>query len=147
MQSLEHSAPELGLHLLPVDFGATGDLDTAFARMEEGGAQAMIVIAGALTFINHARIAALALAHHLPSCSGFRQSVQAGGLISLGPDLAAIARQGASYIDKIIHGSKPGDLPVQQPERYDIYLNLKTAKMLGVNIPPSLFARADEVIE
>jgi putative ABC transport system substrate-binding protein len=65
-----------------------------------------------------------------------------GGAISLGPDLAAIARQGASYIDKIIHGSKPGDLPVQQPERY-----LKTAKMLGLNIPPSLFARADEVIE
>jgi hypothetical protein len=75
MQSLEHSAPELGLHLLPVDFGAAGDLDTAFARMEQGGAQALIVIAGALTFVNHARIAALALAHHLPSRSGFRQSV------------------------------------------------------------------------
>jgi putative tryptophan/tyrosine transport system substrate-binding protein len=142
MQSLERSAPKLGVHLLPVDFDAA-----AFAQMEEGGAQAVIVIAGAVTFVNHARIAALALAHHLPSCSGFRQSVQAGGLISLGPDLAAIARQGAGYVDKIIHGGKPADLPVEQPERYDIYLNLKTAKALGLNIPPSLLARADEVIE
>jgi putative tryptophan/tyrosine transport system substrate-binding protein len=147
MQSLERSAPQLGVRLLPVDFGAAGDLDAAFSQMEESGAQAVIVVAGALAFVNHARIAELALAHHLPSCSGNRESVQAGGLISLGPDLAVIARQGADYVDKIIHGRKPADLPVQQPERYDIYLNLKTAKALGLNIPPSLLARADEVIE
>ena len=107
----------------------------------------MIVVAGALAFVHHARIAELALAHHLPSCSGNRESVQAGGLISLGPDLAVIARQGADYIDKIIHGRKPADLPVQQPERYEIYLNLKTAKALNVSIPASLLARADGVIE
>jgi putative tryptophan/tyrosine transport system substrate-binding protein len=83
----------------------------------------------------------------LPSCSGNRESVQDGGLISLGPDLAGIARQGADYVDKIINGRKPADLPVQQPERYDICLNLKSAKALGLSIPPSLLARADEVIE
>jgi putative tryptophan/tyrosine transport system substrate-binding protein len=147
MQSLERSAPQLGIRLLPVDFGVVGDLDAAFAQMEESGAQAVIVVAGALAFVHHARIAELALAHRLPSCSGNRESVQAGGLISLGPDLAIIARQGADYVDKVIHGTKPADLPVQQPERYDIYLNLKTAKALGLSIPPSLLARADEVIE
>jgi putative tryptophan/tyrosine transport system substrate-binding protein len=148
MQSLERSAPELGVSLLPVDFGTTSDLDAAFAQIEEKTeAQALIVVAGALTFVNHARISALALAHSLPSCSGNRESVEDGGLISLGPDLAGIARQGADYVDKIIHGRKPADLPVQQPERYDVYLNLKTAKALGLSIPPSLLARADEVIE
>jgi putative tryptophan/tyrosine transport system substrate-binding protein len=147
MQSLEASAPQLGVRLLPVDFGAVGDLDAAFAQMEESGAQAVIVVAGALAFVHHARIAELALAHRLPSCSGNRESVQAGGLISLGPDLAVIARQGGDYIDKIIHGRKPADLPVQQPERYEIYLNLKTAKALNLSIPASLLARADGVIE
>jgi putative tryptophan/tyrosine transport system substrate-binding protein len=105
----------------------------------------LIVVAGALAFVNDARIAELALAHRLPSCSGNRQSVQAGGLISLGPDLAVIAQQGAGYVDKIIHGSMPADLPVQQPERYEICLNLKTAKALSLSVPPSL--PADEVIE
>jgi putative tryptophan/tyrosine transport system substrate-binding protein len=147
MQSLEASAPQLGINLLPIDFAAVGDLDAAFAQMEESGAQAVIVVAGALAFVHHARIAELALAHHLPSCSGNRESVQAGGLISLGPDLAVIARQGADYVDKIIHGRKPADLPVQQPERYEIYLNLKTAKALNLSIPASLLARADGVIE
>jgi putative tryptophan/tyrosine transport system substrate-binding protein len=147
MQSLERSAPQLGVSLLRVDFAAAGDLNAAFAQMQESGAQALIVVAGALAFVHHARIAELALAHRLPSCSGNRESVQAGGLVSLGPDLAVIARQGADYIDKIIHGRKPADLPVQQPERYEIYLNLKTAKALNLSIPASLLARADGVIE
>ena len=147
MQSLEASAPQLGVNLLPVDFAAVGDLDGAFAQMEESRAQAVLVVAGALAFVHHARIAELALAHRLPSCSGNRESVQAGGLISLGPDLAVIARQGADYVDKIIHGRKAADLPVQQPERYEIYLNLKTARALNLNIPASLLARADGVVE
>ena len=107
----------------------------------------MVVIAGSLTYTAGTRIASLAPEHRLPSCGGFRETVQAGGLVSLGPDGVAIARQGAVDVDKIIHRSKPGDLPVGQPERYEIYLNLKTAKALGLTIPPSLIARADEVIE
>jgi putative ABC transport system substrate-binding protein len=83
----------------------------------------------------------------LPSLHGFRETVAAGGLISLGPDLVALARQSAHLVDKIIKGEKPADIPVEQPERYTMSVNLKTAQALGVTIPPALLARADEVIE
>ena len=96
---------------------------------------------------NGKRIADLALAHRLPSCHGFKETVLAGGLISLGPDLVAIGRQAATYVDKILRGAKPADLPVQQPDRYEVHLNLKTAKALGLTVPPAPLARADEVIE
>jgi putative ABC transport system substrate-binding protein len=147
MQSLERSAPQLGITLQPVEVASADDLDSAFGRIAASGGQALIIIAGSLTFVANARIAALTLVYRLPSCSGFRETVQAGGLVSLGPDFIAIARQGAGYVDKIIHGSKPSDLPVEQPTRYEIYVNQKTAKALGLAIPPSLLARADEVIE
>ena len=144
MQSLERAAPQLGISLVPVDVASPDELEAAFAEIEKSGAQGLVVIAGSLTYTSGTRIASLALEHRLPSCGGFRETVQAGGLVSLGPDLVAIARQGAIYVDKIIHGSKPGDLPVGQPERYQIYLNLKTATVLGLTIPSSLLARADE---
>ena len=83
----------------------------------------------------------------LPSCHGFKETVAAGGLISLGPDLQAVTRQGAGLVDKIIKGARPADLPVEQPTEYVMAINLKTAKTLGLTIPPSLLARADEVIE
>ncbi len=147
MQSLERSAPELGITLAPADVVSPDELEAAFAEIEKTGAQGLVVIAGSLTYTAGTRIASLALAHRLPSCGGFRETVQAGGLVSLGPDGVAIARQGAAYVDKIIHGSKPADLPVGQPERYEIYVNLKTANALGLTVPLSLLARADEVIE
>jgi putative tryptophan/tyrosine transport system substrate-binding protein len=115
--------------------------------MKGGDAQGLIVIAGGLTFINLELIAELSLAHRLPACYPHRESVVAGGLISLGPDLAWISRQGATYVDKIIRGANPADLPVEQPAHYEVYLNLKTAKALGVEIPPTLIARADRLIE
>ena len=92
-------------------------------------------------------IAELALAHRLPSCHAFFETVRAGGLVSLGPDIPAMAQQAAVYIDKIIHGAKPADLPVQQPANYQLTINLKTAKALGLTVPQSLLSRADEVIE
>jgi len=107
----------------------------------------LIVVAGLLTSINSKMVAELSLAHRLPSCHGFRETVVAGGLISLGPDLFAMARQGAVYLDKIIRGAKPADLPVEQPDRYEIYINLKTARTLGLEVPAPLLARAHEVIE
>jgi putative tryptophan/tyrosine transport system substrate-binding protein len=110
-------------------------------------AEALIVIAGALTYVKGKEIAELALAHRLQSCHAFYETVRAGGLVSLGPDIPAMAHQGAVYIDKIIHGAKPGELPVQQPTYYVLHINLKTAKRLGVEVSPSLLARADEVIE
>jgi putative tryptophan/tyrosine transport system substrate-binding protein len=133
--------------LVPVDVASPDELEAGFAEIEKSEAQGLVVIAGSLTYTASTRIASLALAHRLPSCGGFRETVQAGGLVSLGPDGVAIARLGAAYVDKIIHGSKPADLPVGQPERYEIYLNLKTARALGLTVPLTLLGRADEVIE
>jgi putative tryptophan/tyrosine transport system substrate-binding protein len=147
MQSLDQAAPELGVTLTRFGFRPDDDLAAKFRQMEQSDAEGLIVIAGALTYVNGSEIAELALAHRLPSCHAFYETVRAGGLVSLGPDIPAQAQQAAVYIDKIIHGAKPADLPVQQPAKYQLAINLKTAKALGLTIPLPLIARADEVIE
>jgi putative tryptophan/tyrosine transport system substrate-binding protein len=147
MKSLEKAASMMNVKLASVYVKTADDLPAAFDRIQRIGASGLIVIAGLLTSINSKTIAELSLSHRLPTCHGFREAVVAGGLISLGPDLFAIARQGAVYVDKIIRGDKPADLPVEQPDRYEIYINLKTAKTLGIEIPTPLLARADTVIE
>ena len=147
MASIERSAPQLGITLVPVDIHSPDGLPTAFAAMTSSNAQALIVVSSALAYTLTKRTAELALEHGLPSCHPFRETVAAGGLVSLGPDVVEIARQGAIYVDKIIKGAEPSKLPVQQPSRYEMHLNLKTAKALGLTLPPSLLARADEVIE
>jgi len=123
------------------------DLAAKFDQIEQSHAEGLIVIAGALTYVNSKQIAELALSHRLPSCHAFYETVRAGGSVSLGPDIPAMAQQGAVYIDKIIHGAKPADLPVQQPAKYQLVINLKTAKALGLTVPLTLQASADEVIE
>src|SRR5262245_197193 len=147
MESLERVAPKLGITLRPFDIRAADDLSTAFARMRPSGVQGVLVVAGTFTYTHGRRIAELAVAHHLPSVHAFRETAVAGGLISLGPDLLAMAPQAARYIDKIARGAKPGDLPVEQPTRYELLVNVKTAKALGLTIPPSLLLRADQVIQ
>jgi putative tryptophan/tyrosine transport system substrate-binding protein len=147
MQSLDQAAPELGVTLTRFGFRPDDDLAAKFRQMEQSDAEGLIVIAGALTYVKGSEIAELALAHRLPSCHAFYETVRAGGLVSLGPDIPAQAQQAAVYIDKIIHGAKPADLPVQQPAKYQLEINLKTAKALGLTIPLPLIARADEVIE
>ena len=147
MESLERVAPKLGITLRPFDIRTVDDLSTAFVRMMPSGVQGVLVVAGTFTYTHGRQIAELAVAHHLPSVHAFRETAAAGGLISLGPDLLAMAPQAASYIDKIVRGAKPGDLPVEQPTRYELVLNLKTAKALGLTIPPSLLLRAEQVIE
>jgi putative ABC transport system substrate-binding protein len=147
MASLDQAAPRLGITLQPVDVTIPEQLEAAFATMGRNRAQAVLVIAGSFTYLNSRRIAELALAHRLPSIHGFKETVAAGGLLSLGPDIVAMARQGAAYVDKIIKGARPGDLPVEQPAIYELQVNLKTAKPLGLTIPPSLLARANQVIE
>jgi putative tryptophan/tyrosine transport system substrate-binding protein len=147
MESLERAAPKLSVTLRSFDITSVDDLTSAFATMKAGGVQAVLVVAGAFTYAHGRRIAELALTNRLPSCGGFRETVAAGGLMSLGPDLMAMAPQVAAYVDKIIRGAKPGDLPVEQPVRYEMYVNLKTAKALGVRIPEALLARADVVIQ
>ena len=147
MKSLDGAAPELGVTVVPVDLKSADDLKTAFAKIKDSEVEALLGIAGALTFTSGAQIADRALAAHLPFCSAFRETVMAGGLVSLGPDLVVMAQQAATQIDKIIKGAKPADIPVEQPTRYELYLNLKTARLLNLTIPPTLLARADEVIE
>jgi putative ABC transport system substrate-binding protein len=110
-------------------------------------AEALIVVAGGLTYDNSKEIAELALRYRLPSCHAFKETVADGGLISLGPDVIMMAAQAASYIDKIVHGASPAELPVEEPTRYEVYVNLKTAKSLGLTVPETLLAIADEVIE
>jgi putative ABC transport system substrate-binding protein len=147
MVSLEQAAPKLGITLLPVDMTSAENLEAAFAAMDRSRAQAVVVIAGAFTYLHSRRLAELTLSHRLPSVHGFKEAVVDGGLLSLGPDIIAMAKQAATYVDRIIRGAKPADLPVEQPIRYEVYVNLKTAKALGLTIPQSLLLRADHVIQ
>ena len=147
MESLERVAPKLGVTLRPFDVRTADDLNDAFAKMKAIAAQAVLVVAGAFTYTHGRRIAELALTNHLPSAHAFRETAAAGGLISLGPDIVGMAPQVAAFVDKICKGAKPGDLPVEQPARYELIINVKTAKALGLTIPPALLLRADQVIE
>ncbi|MBR1088628.1 ABC transporter substrate-binding protein [Bradyrhizobium manausense] len=147
MNSIEQAASEMHVALKTIYVKTADDLPAAFAEIQQSNVGGLIVIAGLLTAENSKTIAELALAKHLPSCHGFREAVVAGGLMSLGPDLFAIARQGAVYVDKIIHGANAADLPVEQPDRYETFINLKTANALGLAIPAYLVAGADKVIE
>ena len=100
-----------------------------------------------LTFVNRSRIHTLALTARLPTVHVIREFVEAGGLLSYGPNYPNLFRRAADYVDKILRGAKPGDLPFEQPTKYDLVVNLTTAKALGLDVPPTLLARADEVIE
>jgi putative ABC transport system substrate-binding protein len=140
-------APSLGFELSPVNVRDPGEIErgiTAFARSSNGG---LIVTASALASVHRDLIAALAARHKLPAVYYERSFVNAGGLISYGPDFIDQYRRAASYVDRILKGEKPADLPVQAPTKYELVINLKTAKALGLEVPPTLLARADEVIE
>jgi putative ABC transport system substrate-binding protein len=145
--SQDLASRELGLDIVRVDIKSAEDLDAAFASVKKSEAGALIAARSTLTFILGKEIADLALAAHLPSCYPFRQAVIAGGLVSLDPDRLAMTRPAAAQIGKIIKGVSPADIPVEQPSRFELYINLKTARLLNLTVPPSLLARADEVIE
>ena len=147
LESLGLAAPALGVTLLPVDIKSADELETAFASFKNNGAEALIVIRSALASAVATRIADLAVAAHLPSCYAQRDLVIAGGLVSLDSNLRDMIHPAAAQIDKIIKGASPADIPVEQPTRFELYINLKTARLLNLTIPPSLLARADEVIE
>ena len=110
-------------------------------------AEAVLVSAGSVTFPSRTRIGELGVRHRLPIVAAFKEFPQAGSLISYGPNIAAIHRRAAAFVGKILKGSNPGELPVENPTTYDLVINLKTAKALGLTIPPALLIRADEVIE
>ena len=144
---IQSVAPSLGVEVSPVNMGDTKEIEgdvAALARSSNGG---LIVTASALTTVHRDLIIALAARHKLPAIYFQRIFIAEGGLISYGPDLFDQFRGAAAYVDRILKGDKPADLPVQAPTKYQLAINLKTAKALGLTVPPSLLARADEVIE
>ena len=147
VKAVESAGEKLGLRLHLVPVATVDDFDGAFVSMSREGVEGFLVVASPVTFSQRARLAELALAHRLPGMFGSKENVVAGGLISYGADLNDLARRSAAYIDKILKGAKPADLPVEQASKYQLVINLKTAKALGLEVPPTLLARADEVIE
>jgi putative ABC transport system substrate-binding protein len=148
LQAAEAARGKLGVQLLTVSVSSVADYDGAFAKMAQGRVDAVLVHSASLTVReNPQRLAELALKHRLPTMFLLRENVMAGGLMSYGPDLIDLWRRGAVYIDKILKGAKPAELPVEQASKYQLVINLKTARALGLTIPPSIVARADEVIE
>jgi putative tryptophan/tyrosine transport system substrate-binding protein len=144
---IQAMAPALGLEVSTINVGDARDIDralAAFAREPNGG---LVVTAGPPTVVHRDLIVTLAARHKLPAVYFDRAFVEGGGLMSYGADLVGQFRQAASYVDRILKGEKPANLPVQAPNKYQLVINLKTAKSLGLAIPPAVLARADEVIE
>jgi len=141
------AAPKLGLTLYHAEVGAPNEIEQAFALVARAGAQAVFVHGSALFFTERRQIATLAAKHRLAAIYFAKGWVEAGGLMSYGPSLPDLYRSAARYVDRILKGAKPGDLPVEQATKFELAINLKTAKALGLTIPPSLLQRADQVIE
>jgi putative tryptophan/tyrosine transport system substrate-binding protein len=144
----EGAARLLRLELQSVEVSRAEDLDRAFSAVTKQRAQALVLPgANPVGFINRGKISTFAQRNRLPSMYPTREYVEAGGLMSYGPSLPDLFRRAATYVDKILKGAKPGDLPIEQPTKFELLINLKTAKALGLTIPPSLLQRADQVIE
>jgi putative ABC transport system substrate-binding protein len=144
---IQAAAQPLGAELKPIDARDANELErsiTAFARAPNGG---LIVAVSAAALTHRDLIIALATRHRLPTVYSYRVFVTYGGLMTYGPDIPSQYRRAAGYVDRILKGEKPADLPVQAPTKYELVINLKTAKALGIDMPPTLLARADEVIE
>ena len=147
LESSAASARMLGLELRVVQIAGAEDLDDAFSAMQAERPDALLVFGSPLSFNERRRIAELTMRHRLPSISWTKEHAVFGGLMAYGADIYELRRRSATYIDKILKGAKPADLPIQQPTKFELIINLKTAKALGLTISPTLIARADEVIE
>ena len=140
-------ARRLGLTIQNIEVRGPEDIDAAFLSIQKDRIGGVVVLPDPLLGFRRAQIAELAGKNRVPAVFPFREDARVGGLLSYGPSLAANRRRAASYVDKILKGAKPSDLPVEQPTTFELFVNLKTAKALGLTIPPSLLARADQVIE
>jgi putative ABC transport system substrate-binding protein len=146
MGEAQATARTLGLEVTTSEIRRAEDIAPAFEALKDR-AQALYVVGDALVMTHRVRINTLALAARLPTIFFLREYVEAGGLMSYGPNIPDLFRRAADFVDKILRGTKPGEIPVEQPTKFDLAINLTTAKALGLTIPPTLLARADEVIE
>ena len=144
---IESAARKLGVTLQPAQVRGRNEFEGAFAAMVRERADAVVVASDPLLFPARSQIVLLAARHRLPAVYGNREYAEVGGLMSYGPNIAHLFRRAATYVDKILKGTKPGDLPVEQPTNFELVINLKTAKALGLTIPSSLLLRADHAIE
>jgi putative ABC transport system substrate-binding protein len=147
MRAMELAARALGVQLQEVDVADPKDLEAGFRAATKGRAEALLVLSSAVFISHRKRVGALAAQHRLPAMYSQSEFVNDGGLVAYGANPADLFRRAATYVGKILKGAKPGDLPVEQPTKFDLAINLKTAKALGLTIPASVLARADEVIQ
>ena len=147
LRGAEGAARTLGLQLHIVQAHTPAEIDAAFAAMRSQHTGGVLVLRDGLFLAQRTQVAALATKSRLPAIYGFRESAEAGGLMAYGANVPLMYRRAATYVDKILKGAKPADLPVEQPTKFDLVINLKAAKALGLTIPPSLLQRADEVIQ
>jgi ABC-type uncharacterized transport system substrate-binding protein len=147
LQETQAAAQALGLQLQALAVRSPDEFDQAFAEMTRAHADALVLMPSGLFFSHHTQLAALAVQHRLPAMFMEREFVEAGGLMAYGPSLADLSRRAATYVHKILQGAKPADLPVEQPTKFELTINLKTAKALGLTIPSAILFQADEVMK
>jgi ABC-type uncharacterized transport system substrate-binding protein len=147
LKEAEAASRRLGLQVQIIAASNAGEIDKAFQLMTRERAEALAVLADPIFIAARTRLFTLANKARLPSVSGFREYAEAGGLATYGPNFFELYRQAAAYVDRILKGAKPADLPVERPTKFELVINLRTAKALGLTIPPSVLARADEVIQ
>jgi len=145
--AMQSVAPSLGMELTPIGVRGASEIERALSAVTQRSNTGLVVLPGSLTLLHRKLIITLAAHHHLPAVYPYRYHVIDGGLISYGPDTIDKYRLAAGYVDRILKGEKPAELPVQAATKFELVINLKTAKTLGLDIPPTLLARADEVIE
>jgi putative ABC transport system substrate-binding protein len=146
-KALDEAGRALGIQIQRVEFRNVGELDKAFRSAATGGATAVLVQDDPHALAARIQIAEFALRHRLPAVAGVPEYAEAGALIAYGPSRVDLYRRAATFVDKILKGAKPGDIPIEQPTKYDLIINLKTAKAIGLTIPPSLLLQADRVIQ
>ena len=147
LKRAEVAGQALGVRLQYVEARGPADFDRAFSDMTRAHAGSLTVLPSPMFFNERSRLVDLATKHRLPVGYPWREGPDAGGLISYGPSIADLYRRAATYVDKILKGAKPGDLPIEQPTKFELIINLKTARTLGLTIPPALQVRADRIIE
>ena len=147
LKETQVAAEALGAHLQVLEARSPNDFDPAFSAMMANSASALVVFPSPMFYTEHRRLVDLVAKRRLPAIYAFKEAVAAGGLMSYGTSIPDLSRRAATYVDKILRGAKPADLPVEQPTTFEFVINLKTAKALGLTIPPAVLARADEVIQ